>query len=254
MKQTSTGRKRYTDPGDTNSRDRHEGGVLLSSSSPSLAELALHLVWPVRCPFCGRAASVVCPACLDALTVEALSLCAVCRYAYPCGLHEGPPLLAGAFHRGRARDLLLSLKYGNGRPLGTRLGFALARVHLPPEADLIIPLPLHRGSTRSYNQALLIARGLSRTWRLPIVDGLSWTMGWPAQAGRQFRERRSLPEEAFSWQGPSLRGKRAVIVDDVCTTGTTLDRAATAVRREGAVLAAFVVWTVTERMEKTKAP
>lgn len=254
MKQISTGRKRYTDPGGTNSRDCHEGGVLLSSSSPSLAELALHLVWPVRCPLCGRAASVACPACLDALTGEALSLCIDCRGPYPCGFHEGPPLLAGAFHRGRARDLLLALKYGNGRPLGTRIGFALARVHLPPEADLIIPLPLHRGSTRSYNQALLIACGLSRAWRRPVVDGLSWTMQWPAQAGRQARERLSLPEKAFSWTGPSLRGKRAIIVDDVCTTGTTLDRAAAAVRREGAVPAAFVVWTVTERMEKTKAP
>ncbi|MDD4364828.1 MAG: phosphoribosyltransferase family protein [Synergistales bacterium] len=212
----------------------------------TIVDYLLHFLWPVQCPLCGRPVSTVCPECLDILLQSSRSRCFSCHGEYPCPLHVGPPLLAGASHLDKARELLMLLKYKNSRSIGFSLGEALGRAFPAPESDFLVPLPLHRNSSRGYNQALLIARGLSRIWALPVLDGLSWSASWPNQTGRSATERQQLPREAFSWRGPPISEKRTVIVDDVSTTGTTLSRAARALEKEGGTVAAFVVWTVAE--------
>lgn len=216
---------------------------------PTLLEILLHFVWPVQCPLCGRIASVVCPDCLDALLGETMNLCSLCRGSYPCSSHGGaPPLFVGALHEGRPRELLLLLKYKGMRSLGPPLGRALGRAFEAPAADALVPLPLHRGSPRGYNQSLLIARGLSTIWRLPVVDGLAWTGRRPGQTGRSAAQRLDLPEDVLRWKAgtASVAGRRLVVVDDVCTTGATLDRARRVLEGAGASVAALVVWTASE--------
>ena len=221
----------------------------------SFLAACLHFVWPLQCPLCGRVASVACPDCLDSLLTTPRHLCPVCHGPHPCRSHKDPPLLAGADHGGKARELLLLLKYRGRSSLGRPLGRALGRALFVPPADGLVPLPLHKGSPRTYNQALLIAKGLSLSWGLPVIDGLTWADRRPSQTGRSAAERCGLPTDALRWKTRTrpIRGRRLVVVDDVCTTGTTLDRARQTLEGEGASIVAFVVWTVTAK-DRTQTP
>jgi ComF family protein len=117
---------------------------------------------------------------------------------------------------------------------------ARAGAELLAEADLVAPVPLHwrRLLTRRYNQALLLARALSRRGKASLAPDLLRRRRWTgSQAGLAARERRSNVREAFEvnrrWQA-KLKGKRVLLVDDVLTTGATVDACIRALHRGGA--------------------
>ncbi len=146
---------------------------------------------------------------------------------------------------GPARELVHRLKFRRERALGALMGSSLGRCLPPPEgAALLVPVPLHRGSSRGYNQSEEIARGLGREWSLPVVDALQWTQDWDPQSRRVKASRRDIPLEALRWEGPPRGG--VVLVDDVCTTGTTLDRCSRAARRGRSSVVAWVAWSLSE--------
>ena len=107
-------------------------------------------------------------------------------------------------------------------------------------ADLIVPIPLHwrRLLRRRYNQSALLARALARHSTLAwCPDALRRTRPTPTQGGLSVRERRLNVRGAFAVPDARRRlieGKRVLLVDDVLTTGATLDAAAKALRRAGA--------------------
>ena len=91
------------------------------------------------------------------------------------------------------------------------------------DVDLIIPVPLSRKrlQQRSYNQALLLARELARSRRLPVaVDRLLKVSETATQQGLSARERERNLLGTFRLQNP-LQGERVLLVDDVMTTGAT---------------------------------
>ena len=125
---------------------------------------------------------------------------------------------------------------------------ARAGAELLAEADLIAPVPLHwrRLLTRRYNQALLLARALVRAaprrlrWRARASPGSGsaaaarWT---GSQAGLRAKERRRNVREAFDihprWAA-EVAGKTVLLVDDVLTTGATVEACARVLQRGGA--------------------
>ena len=114
--------------------------------------------------------------------------------------------------------------------MGERMAAAFAR----PEADCVVPLPLHVGSRRAYNQTELIARGLASRWGLPVeARAVSWAVRREPQTRRSSSERAGISPDAFA-VSDSLRGRRVVLVDDVYTTGATVRAALAALRRAGA--------------------
>ena len=209
--------------------------------SPSLARrlgvLLLHMLWPVACPVCGRPGETLCGDCLASLLSPRPPRCLSCGERAPCPAHpDAPRIQSGAVYRGGVRDVIAALKYGGTRALGKGLGRGLALLWPAPEADLLLPVPLHLRSSRKYNQALEIARGLGRAWGIPAEDRARWAQDVPARAGLGRAERMALRPEAFDVP-EDLRGLRVALVDDVCTTGSTLVCLASACRAAGARVA-----------------
>ena len=120
---------------------------------------------------------------------------------------------------------------------------ARAGADLLPSADLVAPVPLHwrRLFMRRYNQALLLARIVVRTVppgrTLHLAPDLLRRRRWTgSQAGLKAKERRRNVREAFDvhpkWQ-PHVAGKTVLLVDDVLTTGATVEACTRALQRAG---------------------
>lgn len=212
----------------------------------SIVEAFSHVVWPQNCPICGRLSSPGCLTCLCSLLVSPRRVCLVCGSPCDCACHQkGPIHQAGCLHTGLGRDLVLLLKYKNHKALGRRMGEAMAQVLKQGDGELLVPVPLHQGSPRLYNQALLLAEGLSKVWKVPIANGLVWRVFLePQTAAKSSASRRSLPPEAILWKGSSLAKKRVLLVDDVFTTGSTLRTAALAISRAGGSVEGSISWSL----------
>lgn len=208
--------------------------------STSFGELCAHMIWPVSCPVCGMAGCVLCDACLRSLARIPLPRCLWCGETIPCHTHGGDAKIrAGFFYEGVMREIILMLKHGGYKALGIRLGRGMAKILARPEADVLVPVPLHDESRRRYNQAEEIAFGLGAVWGIEVREAAYWTRKVDTRTGMTGKERAALPPDAFGCEG--VEGRRIALVDDVCTTGTTLARLGLACRAAGAsVIGAFV--------------
>ncbi|MBL8393870.1 MAG: ComF family protein [Candidatus Accumulibacter sp.] len=189
--------------------------------------------------------SLLCPACAQGLPRLALPRCPRCALPTPLGEVCGrcltkPPHydVASAVYRYAfpIDRLVQSFKYGHRLALGSYFGHQLASLTKRIEADLIVPMPLHplRLRERGFNQALEIARALSAAWRIPIdATSCRRTRHTIAQADLPWRERARNVRGAFDCAS-DLDGKRLLLVDDVMTTGTSLDELARTVKLHGA--------------------
>jgi ComF family protein len=162
-----------------------------------------------------------CGACLGRAPAFAATI-AACRYAFPVD------------------RLVHALKYGHRLALAEPLGDALAAAVLrappsyrSPEAIVALPLAAARQRERGFNQAIELARVVARRTALPLAGGLVRTSASPPQASLRWPERRRNVRGAFGCTR-AFTGQRVAIVDDVMTSGATLDAAASALRKAGA--------------------
>jgi ComF family protein len=147
-------------------------------------------------------------------------------------------LRAAAAYEGPLERAIHRFKYENwrslARPLASLLADRLAVEPLP--ASFLVPVPLHgeRLRSRGYNQSDLLAKELIRSLRLPPPSGhLRRSRNTPAQVGLDRLRRHRNVAGAFIWHGPPLQGEPVLIVDDVATTGATLDACARALKEAG---------------------
>ncbi|MCO6478669.1 MAG: ComF family protein [Phaeodactylibacter sp.] len=201
----------------------------------------LGLFYPNLCLACGRN-----------LPPRQEGICISCRYKLPkTGFHLEPdnafterfwgriPLQAGAaflyFTRGgRAQRLIHHLKYEGKRKAGIYLGKlygeALREAPAFREATLIAPVPLHprKQHQRGYNQSALFARGLSESMGIPFLpNALKRREYTTTQTKKSRLERFENVEKAFFVPYPEkLKGQHVLLVDDVITTGATLEACA----------------------------
>lgn len=138
------------------------------------------------------------------------------------------------------RRAIHHLKYGHFKALAAPLGELLAQ-HMesqPVPADVLVPVPLHsrRLRERGYNQSALLAAELGKRNGLPVVtDSLVRLRHTKAQVKTaDAEERQRNLAGAFGCQNGKLTGKRVVVIDDVCTTGATLNSCAASLRAAGA--------------------
>ena len=104
-----------------------------------LGALALHVLWPVSCPVCGRLGEVLCSGCRDALFRPLLPRCLYCGAPSPCKRHANALLIrTAALYEGGVSRVILALKYGGFRALGRRLGEGVAALWEAPELDLLL--------------------------------------------------------------------------------------------------------------------
>jgi ComF family protein len=113
-----------------------------------------------------------------------------------------------------------------------------------PDAVITLPLGPRRRRQRGYNQSEIIAGVLADDRRIPILSGMERTRDTPPQSDRDEHGRRSNVAGAFAWTGASLAGARLWLVDDVLTTGATIEAAAAALGDAGAARIDVIVVAV----------
>jgi len=180
-----------------------------------------------------------------------LALCGACRE----GATVFDRLRAFGAYEAELRALIVLLKYNRVRPLARPLaGWLAALLHGDRElsaVDAIVPVPLHpaRQRTRSYNQSELLARQLGRWTGLPARRGwLRRIKDTPSQTGLTHQQREANVRGAFACKDGGTEA-RILLVDDVCTTGATLNSCARALKRAGAArVNAVVVARVVQEM------
>jgi ComF family protein len=110
--------------------------------------------------------------------------------------------------------------------------------------EVLVPVPLHRRRLRErgYNQSYLLALRLGASVGVPVVgDALRRVRHTASQTRLGMRERRENVANAFSCAGDRLRNKRVALIDDVCTTGATIESCGAALKAGGA----RSVWALT---------
>lgn len=141
----------------------------------------------------------------------------------------------------RVQNILHTLKYKNQPELGIELGRMTGeKLLLSPVysgVDLIVPVPLHRKreKSRGYNQSLMIAKGISAQLNVPVEDkNLQRTAATESQTKRGRFSRHENMNGVFSVKDPAaLAGKHILLVDDVITTGATLEACASELLKHG---------------------
>ncbi|MBI2958090.1 MAG: ComF family protein [Chloroflexi bacterium] len=107
----------------------------------------------------------------------------------------------------------------------------------PLPADILVPVPLHvhRMRERGYNQSTLLARDLGHTLNIPLdEENLLRRKDTPPQARTPSADQRQRNVSgAFAMRSRKLKGKRVLLIDDVCTSGATLDSCARVLKRAG---------------------
>jgi ComF family protein len=199
------------------------------------------------CLLCGTTSgnALLCPACTADLPRLPAQHCPQCALPTPHGERCGrclakPPhfdATVATFRYDFPLDKLVqSFKYAHRLAIGTWLGQQLAASAAACEADLIIPLPLHplRLRERGFNQALELARPIGSAHGWPI-SALACTRirHTPAQADLPWRERGKNIRGAFHCT-TDLTGRKIALVDDVMTTGASLNECARTLKLHGA--------------------
>ena len=209
----------------------------------------LDLLFPPRCVGCRQIGAWICTECLSHIPrveppfcarygdrVATLGLCTRCRTA-PLQIKH---IRSAAYFGGVLQEAIHHLKYRGRTALAKPLGGLMAAYWQQHSmaADVVVPVPLHadRLRERGYNQAALLARELARQAGLAIDEQtLERKRATASQVKLDAKQRKENVHDAFYCSGSTLAGKRVLLVDDVCTTGATLEACAIALQESGAL-------------------
>lgn len=222
-----------------------KGHAILRSLTETFGSSADILV-PRVCPICGTALTgaedLLCMSCLMAVPRTYIHRLAACKLADRMLRHAPGCRAASWFHYSHGSDyaqLILDLKYRDMPRLGSAMGAAFAR-ELQADGfldavDAIVPVPLHwlRKLRRGYNQSELIARGVAEVCGAEVVTGVLKARAHRSQT-RYDRDERSLNANRHIYyiSNPSLlHGRNVLLVDDIATTGSTLEACVSVIAR-----------------------
>lgn len=190
------------------------------------------LVAPSRCAACDGATSLLfCEGCFA--TVE-------------------PARGEGAFlYGGAIAEAIVRLKYGRRSDLAARLGRAMVE-GVPRDVDVVVPVPLHpmRAVERGFNQSALLARPVARHLGVPLgARALERIRDTPRQTSLDRASRQVNVMSAFRCRDPRIvADKRVLLVDDVRTTGATLEGCRAALEAAGPRAISLYVLAVRDEM------
>jgi ComF family protein len=220
---------------------------------------ALDVIFPPLCHVCRSFIPTagqlhICPDCRELMPPIGAPLCSVCGIPFAgsgtdhvCGsCSTSPPRYdaarAALAYEGASRDLIHAFKYRNKthlrRPLALLTLESLSEFIRSRRPDLILPVPLHRKklSSRGFNQAVLLGEILSQRLEIPLdrrnLRRIRWT---EPQVNLAASDRRENVRGAFAVQESALvTGRRVLLVDDVLTTGSTVEECGRVLKAAGA--------------------
>lgn len=224
--------------------------VALSLLTGQLQEKIVDFFFPRRCVGCGKVGDFLCQGCRRKLP---RILPPICKR---CGRPESSGSLCPACwgqktdidgirsvfrFEGTIRQAIHDLKYRNLKSISGCLAMLMADyLHdNPVRGEVLVPVPLHsrRLRERGYNQSSLLAKELGKCIAMPVIDGsLCRLKDSPSQARTTaIEERKENVKGAFVCRDGELKAKNVILVDDVCTSGATLEACAVALKTGGAV-------------------
>jgi len=241
--------------------DRVEASQLRTRSQAILRAAGaglMRLVYPPVCSGCGKMVgqpNALCPACWATVRFIERPYCEITGMPFDHDRGDGlvspeaiahPPRYAKAraavFHDGVARKIVHSLKYSDRADLAAMMAAWMIRAgrDVVEDSDVILAVPLHRGRlfARRYNQSAELARSLARLSGKPFLPGvLRRVRATRQQVGLGLKARQDNVRGAFSIapeQVPRFLGLKLLLVDDVLTTGSTVEAATRSLLRAGA--------------------
>ncbi len=211
--------------------------------------IALDFIFPRHCVGCGREGEFLCASCQNTINRILPPLCPKCGRYQPSGLmcpdcinwSSSIDGIRSPFQfDGVIRKAIHSLKYQNLRAISSLLARYLYEYllsnHLP--VNVIVPVPLHakRIRERGYNQSVLLSRDLSKLCGLLLIEDclVRERYSGPQARTASVRERQNNVAGAFACRDDRLTDKAVLLVDDVSTSGTTLDACAGELKKWGA--------------------
>lgn len=214
----------------------------------------MNVIYPKCCPVCHRIlknqSDLACATCIKELIPIQEPRCKRCgkpvreeeEYCKECGQR------IRAFDRGKGifvyddimKKSILRYKYGGRRQYGDFYAKAMC-VYAEKdikrwEPDLIVPIPLHRRKQRrrGFNQAEYLADRVGDYYKIPVDNGvLKKVRDTKSQKKMDAEQRRRNLQDAFKVIRP-VKGKKILVIDDVYTTGSTMDAAARCLKNAGA--------------------
>lgn len=227
----------------------------------------VNLVFPPLCPVCKTRLDrkeqdlIICHTCRTAIRPVSPPVCPRCGLPVPAGDGEG--YLCGSclqerwyfdIHRtsglyeGVLKEAIHRFKYGGVFPLAKAFGDllqpTLKTLCQDYSVDVMIPVPLHirRLRERGFNQALLLIKELNKRFGIPYEERiLKKVTDTPVQSALKKNERRKNLRGAFEVQDQAaIAGKAVVLVDDVYTTGATVNECSRALLKAGAARVAVL--------------
>lgn len=209
---------------------------------------AVDWIYPPSCCGCNQPGTLFCSSCLESITFLDKGLCSLCGYP-----RDGARRCAGCFHLqpqftkirclahydGSIKDAVHQLKYQNNLGLGIELARLLHELCIQQNwpIDLITPVPLskQRQKERGYNQAAMIAYPLALQLGIPFDDkNLKRIRETSSQVELDVHQRQQNLLNAFDIPTNRFSGKNVLLVDDVITTGATINDCARALKKSGA--------------------
>jgi ComF family protein len=213
----------------------------------------LDFLFPIECLGCGKENIWLCHDCFSAIPFNPQPVCLFCRQPDENG-RTCPEcrknflldacLSAGSYADPILEKLIKTCKYSFAPNLAPLIGEFILKYFEKnlllknglPRHSLIIPIPLHqkRLNWRGFNQSELIAGYLAEKLGFKISRDLIRIKNNPPQAKLREEKRKVNIKNSFSWIGAELRGQSLILVDDVATTGSTMEEAARILKAAGA--------------------
>ncbi len=214
-----------------------------------LKKAALDLLFPRWCIGCGREGDYICDSCRQMLSVISPPICPRCGRPQSEGelcpgcvdWQAGIDGIRSPFlFDGLIRQAVHELKYRNLRALASPLAELMYDylIKNPLPGEVLVPVPLHRKRyrERGYNQSALLALELGKLTGLPVIENCLVRQSYvlPQARAASVGERHENVAGAFACRDGRLRGKGVILVDDVSTSGATLDACAGVLKSAGA--------------------
>jgi len=219
-----------------------------------IRQFFLDILFPKFCLGCKAEGTYFCEKCQSAIPAYPTQFCPTCRkpssYGRFCSRTcQGDSSLDGIIvaslydKEGLLKKVIERFKYQFSKDLAEKLGKFLVvqfeQHFLSPQTQTtLVPVPLHkkRLKFRGFNQAVLLAKEIQKTNLIPVANILIRTINTQAQAKLTREERLTNVKNAFSLKKeskPQLTNKRVILIDDVCTTGATLNACAATLKSSG---------------------
>ena len=220
-----------------------------------ITSLILDSIFPKECIFCEEEGDWICRNCFLFLEFREHKICVNCNRSRHKTKKGFCPeckslfsldgmIVAGDYNQERIKKAIKFLKYRFVRGLGPILADFIT--YFLQETDniktvtsgkpAVVPMPLHwkRENWRGFNQAHLIGQGVAQNLNLTLDPNLKRIKYKKPQTKLKRRERLHNIKNSFAWKGDDLNGKTIILVDDVVTTGATMNEAAQTLKQNGA--------------------